>query len=64
MSLIDGRTEVEASWQEVRAKAGQLNQVFVAFTSELSLMKGGAIRTGETNVNAYFVVVWDPKALN
>ena len=36
MSLIDGCTEVEASWPEVRAKAGQLNQVCVASPSELS----------------------------
>ena len=47
VSLIDGRTEVEASWSEVRAKAGQLNQVCVASPSELSRMKGDPIHTGK-----------------
>ena len=48
-SLVNGPTEVETSWPEVGAKAGQMNQVCVASTSALAQVRGGSIHTAEIN---------------
>ena len=47
VNFVYHATEAEASWPELRAKAGQLNRICIASTSGLSRRKWGAIYTGE-----------------
>ena len=47
VNIFGGPTVVKASWPEIRAKAGELNQVCVPPTRELSLLQGGTTYAGE-----------------
>ena len=47
VTMINGRTLVQASWPEIKARAAQLNQVCVPPTRESSYMQGGATHAGD-----------------
>ncbi len=57
VSFVNPATEAEASWPELKAKAGQLNQICVAATRGLSRREWGVIYAGQRNGIQNFVAV-------